>query len=121
MKRRTCIGSALLVILTATLMFAADVTGAWKSEIKGPDGNSFQLTFNFKQDGAKLTGTVTGPGGDIEISNGKIDGDKISFTVSVNDVTIQHDGTISGDQIKLATKASDPNFPSGDLILTRAN
>jgi hypothetical protein len=38
----------------------------------------------------------------------------------VNDVTIQHDGVVSGDQIKLATKASDPNFPSGDLTLARA-
>jgi hypothetical protein len=57
MKRRTCIGSALLVVLTATLMSAADVTGAWKGEVKGPDGDSFPLTFNFKQDGAKLTGT----------------------------------------------------------------
>lgn len=120
MKRRTCIGSALLVILTATLMFAADVTGAWKGEVKGPDGNSFQLTFNFKQDGAKLTGTVTGPGGDIPITDGKVDGDKISFTVSVNGTTIQHDGVIGADQIKLTTKASDPNFAGGDLVLTRA-
>ena len=120
MKRRMCIGSALLVILTATLMFAADVTGAWKGEVKGPNGDGFQLTFNFKQDGAKLTGTVSGPGGDIEISNGKVDGDKISFTVSFNEVTIQHDGVISGDQIKLTTKTSDPNFPGGDLTLTRA-
>ena len=120
MKKRACIGPAVLVTLTATLMFAADVTGAWKGEVKGPDGNSFQLTFNFKQDGAKLTGAVTGPGGDIPITDGKIDGDKISFAVSVNGVTIQHDGVISGDQIKLTTKASDPSFPAGDLTLTRA-
>ena len=119
MKRRIGIGSALLVILTATLMFAADVTGAWKGEVKGPDGNSFQLTFNFKQDGAKLTGAVTGPGGDIPITDGKIDGDKISFNVSVNGVTIQHDGVISADQIKLTTKANDPSFAGGDLTLTR--
>lgn len=120
MKRRVSIGSVLLVIFTATLSFAADVAGAWKSEVKGPNGDSLQLTFNFKQDGAQLTGTVTGPGGDIEISDGKVDGDKISFTVSFNGTTIQHDGTISGDQIKLTTKTNDPNFPSEDLTLTRA-
>lgn len=119
MKRRTCIGSALLVVLTATLMFAADVTGAWKGEVKGPNGESLQLTFNFKQDGAKLTGAVTGPGGDLPISDGKVDGDKISFAVAVNGVTIQHDGVVSADQIKLTTKASDPSFPGGDLTLTR--
>lgn len=120
MKRRTYVGSALLVILTATLMFAADVTGAWKGELKGPNGDALQLTFNFKQDGAKLTGTVNGPAGDLDITDGKIDGDKISFAVSVNGTTIQHSGVISGDQIKLTTKASDPNFAGGDLTLTRA-
>lgn len=120
MKTRMSIGSALLVILTATLMFAADITGAWKGEVKGPNGDAMQLTFNFKQDGAKLTGSVTGPGGDIDISDGKVDGDKISFTVSFNGTTIQHDGTISGDQIKLTTKTNDPNFPSEDLTLTRS-
>ncbi len=120
MKRRVCIGSALLVILTATLMFAADVNGTWSGEVKGPDGNGFQLTFHFKQDGAKLTGTVSSQAGDIEISDGKVDGDKISFTVSFNGMTIQHDGTISGDTIKLTTKTSDPNFPGGDMTLTRA-
>jgi hypothetical protein len=120
MKKRTCIGSALLVLLTATLLFAADVTGAWNGETKGPNGDGFQLTFNFKQDGPKLTGTISSPGGDIDISNGKVDGDKISFTVSFNGMTIQHDGVINGDQIKLTTKASDPNFPGGEMTLTRA-
>ena len=120
MKTRICAGSALLVVLTATLMFAADVTGAWKGDVKGPNGDSLQLTFNFKQDGAKLTGTVNGPGGDIDISDGKVDGDKISFTVSFNGTIIQHKGAISGDQIKLTTKTNDPNFPSEDLTLTRA-
>lgn len=120
MKKRMYIGSVLLIILSATLVFAADVTGAWNGVVKGPNGDGFQLTFNFKQDGAKLTGTVTGPGGDIAISDGKVDGDKISFTVSFNGMTIQHEGVVSGDQIKLTTKTSDPNFPGGDLTLTRA-
>jgi hypothetical protein len=114
-----CFGFALLVLLSTTLVFAADVTGAWKGEAKGPNGDGFPLTFTFKQDGAKLMGTVTGPGGDLDISDGKIDGDKISFTVSVNGLTITHDGVISGDQIKLTTKTSDPNFPGGDMTLTR--
>ena len=120
MKKRICMGSAFLVLLTATLMFAADVTGAWNGEVKGPNGDGFQLTFHFKQDGAKLTGTISSPGGDIDISDGKIDGDKISFAVSFNGTTIQHDGVINGDQIKLTTKSSDPNFPGGDLTLARA-
>lgn len=108
-----------IVVFFAISAFAVDVTGSWTGEAKGPNGESFPLTFAFKQDGAKLTGTVTGPQGDpIEISNGKMDGDKISFDVSFNGMTIQHAGTVSGDEIKLTTKSDQ--FPGGDMTLKRA-
>ncbi len=101
---------------------ATDVTGTWNTSMQAPDGNgSFDLTFTFKQDGSALTGTVTGPQGDpLAITNGKIDGDKISFTVSFNGTTITHDGTVSGDQIKLTSKSSDNSFPEMSLTLKRA-
>lgn len=101
---------------------ATDVTGTWTTTMQAPDGNgSFDLTFNFKQDGAALTGTITGPQGDpLPIGNGKIDGDKISFTVTFNGTTISHEGTVSGDQINLTSKSSDGSFPGMTLTLKRA-
>ena len=82
---------------SAATAMAADVTGNWTAEMKSPDGNSMQITFTFKQDGAKLTGTVQGPMGDpMELSNGKIDGDKFSFDVSFNGMTIHHDSRLPG-------------------------
>jgi hypothetical protein len=75
----------------------------------------------FKQDGAKLTGTVQGPRGDpIEIADGKIDGDKLSFTVSFNGMTIQHEGVLHDDEIKLTTKTDQGDFPGGEMTLTRS-
>ena len=57
-----------------------------------------------KVDGNTLTGTVSGPQGDMEISDGKIDGDTISFTQTMefngNTMKILYKGTISGDSIK---------------------
>ena len=42
--------------------------------------NPMSLTYAFKQDGEKVTGTVTTPHGDaIPLSDGKIAGDKISL------------------------------------------
>lgn len=68
------------MVLTTATAKAVDVTGSWAARIDTPDGNSFQLAFTFKQDGAKLTGTIQVPEGDpTEISNGKVDGNKISF------------------------------------------
>ena len=107
---------------TAATARAADVTGSWSTEITTPDGNSFALQFNFKQDGAALTGTVQGPQGDaMAISDGKVDGDKLSFKVSFNGMTINHDGTISadGEQIKLSSKSDSGDFPGSEMLLKR--
>jgi hypothetical protein len=120
MKRLVCVSAAILLMLSATAMFAADVTGSWTGSVSTPNGD-FKLTFAFKQDGAKLTGTVTGPqGAPLDIANGKVDGNNISFDVSFNGMTIKHNGTVNGDEIKLTTKTDDPNFPGLELTLARA-
>ncbi len=121
MKSLLCICAGLLMTFTTITAFAADVTGTWTGEMKGPNGDPFQITFTFSQDGAKLAGTVLGPQGDpTDISNGKIEGDKLSFDVSFDGMTIKHEGTIAGDEIKLTVKADDPNFPGGEMTLKRA-
>jgi hypothetical protein len=109
------------VASSAITAFTADVTGAWSGEAKGPNGESFQPAFSFKPDDTKLTGTVTGPQGDpIDISKGKVDGDKVSFVVAFNGMTINHDGVISGDEIKLKTKSDQADFPADDMTLKRS-
>jgi hypothetical protein len=121
MKMFLSVCAALLLTFSAANAFAAtDVTGVWTGKVVGPNGDDFQITFTFKQDGVKLTGTMGGPmGGDpMEISDGKIDGDKLSFSVSFNGMTMKHEGVISGDTIKLTTKA-DGDMPGGDMTLTR--
>src|ERR1035437_8192202 len=121
MKNLLCICAALMMAFTTLTALAADVAGTWTGDMQTPDGNSFQISFTFKQDGAKLTGMVQGPQGDpIDISNGKIDGDKFSFDVAFNGMTISHEGTITGDEIKLTTKSDQPNFPGGAMTLKRS-
>ena len=112
------LGTIILFLLLATAAWAADVTGTWKGEVSSPDGNSFSLTYTFKQDAAKLTGTVLSPHGDVlPLDNGKVDGDKISFSVKVDmngsATTFSSEGTINGDEIVLKTKADsgDMDFP----------
>ena len=109
----------MLAFTTASALAATDVTGTWAGDMKGPDGSAdFHLSFTFKVDGDKLTGTVQGPQGEpIAITDGKVDGDRISFLVPVNGMVIVHEGTLVGDTIKLTSK-SDMG-PSGDMTLTR--
>jgi hypothetical protein len=111
-----------MAFTTGSALAATDVSGTWTGELNGPNGGSgFQISFTFNQDGAKLTGTVQGAQGDpIAISEGKVDGDKISFKVSFNGMTITHEGTVNGDEIKLTTKSDSGDFPGGDMTLKRS-
>jgi hypothetical protein len=121
MKTLLSICAALAMALGATAMRAADITGNWSAEMNMPDGNSMPLTFTFKQDGAKLSGTVQSQqGGTMDISNGKIDGAKFTFDVSFNGMMIHHDCTVvNDDEIKMTTKADSGDFPAMDLTLQR--
>jgi opacity protein-like surface antigen len=121
MKKLLSICALLAMALTAATALASDVTGTWTATAQTPNGDGFQLTFTFKQDGANVTGTVQGPQGDpLAITGGKIDGDKLTFDVSFNGITIHHSCTISGDEIKLTSKADSGDFPGMDMTLKRA-
>jgi hypothetical protein len=120
MRKLLCVCAAMVMALSAATAMAADVTGTWVGENKTPDGSSFQLTFTFKQDGAMLSGTVQAPQGDpTAITNGKVDGDKLTFDVSFNGMTIHHDCTVVGHTIKMTTKSDSGDFPAMELTLTR--
>lgn len=121
MKRRWLLSlTAAITLLTPVASFAADITGKWVGEM----GGEFTMTFNFKQEGNKLTGTADGPGGaPLQIQNGKVDGNKISFTVSPDgQMNIAHEGTINGDEISLTIKmdGGPGGGPPGPIKLKRA-
>jgi hypothetical protein len=114
--------AALLMVFGARSIFAAtDMTGTWTGAMQTPDGSNFSLTFVFKQDGPKLTGTVAGPEGDpLAIDNGKVDGDNFTFTVAFNGATITHTGTVTGDEIKMTSKSDSGDFPAMQMTLKRS-
>ena len=115
--------TAIFATFGAAQVHAADVTGKWTADMQMPGGgDSMQLAFTFSQDGSTLSGSVLGPQGDaMAISDGKVDGDKISFKVSFNGMTITHEGTINeaGDEIKLSSKSDSGDFPAMEMTLKR--
>ena len=57
-------------------------TGTWKWSYQGPGGNDVEMVLKLKQDGEKLTGTVSGFGGQTtEIQDGTVKDGKVSFKV----------------------------------------
>lgn len=113
-SRRTWFGILTLSLALAVLASGiraedkksdGNVTGTWKSSFTGKNGNKFETVYKFKQDGEKLTGTVTGPRGQpAKIEEGKVKDSKVSFKVTreFNDrkFTTQYKGELSGDTIK---------------------
>jgi len=120
-KRLMPVRVAALVAFATAAAWAADVTGKWSGQMSGPNGE-MTLTANFKQSGTKLTGTMEGPGGEpMEIQDGKVDGDKIVFTVAFNDMKILHEGTVNGDEMTLNIKMDGgPGDGPGPIKLKRA-
>jgi hypothetical protein len=92
----------LLVVLLAAGAWAAGISGQWKGEwtdFRDTPG----CTFTFKQDGASLTGTISSEGGDLQIRDGKVSGDRISFvvvrSVGAREMTASYSGRVDGGEI----------------------
>lgn len=96
----------LSLIAVGALAFGADVTGKWTAEVPGRGGQTRTQTFTLKQDGSALTGTASGmQGQENPISEGKVDGDKVSFAVKVefngNAFKMTYEGKLEGEELKM--------------------
>jgi hypothetical protein len=109
MRNRSFLTLLSVLVLGALTLMAADVTGKWTAEVQGRNGQTRNVSFAFKQDASTLTGTMVGPmGREVELKNGKVDGDNLSFDVNMefqgNAVTIHYTGTVEGDSIKMKSQ-----------------
>jgi hypothetical protein len=112
MTKKLLFVMTILLVASFALM-AADVSGKWTFEQPGRGGNPGRpVTITLKADGAKLTGSVPGfgrgggePPPPSEITDGKVDGNNVSFTVKRETpngpVVTKYEGTVNGDEMKL--------------------
>jgi hypothetical protein len=113
--------SILALMLSAVPARADDVDGKWTGSLDTPMG-AVQVGFNFKADGTTLTGTTTGPdGSEIAIKNGKIDGDKITFLVSIDfggmGLDLNYSGVVKKDTVELTLDVMGMPF---NLVVKKA-
>jgi hypothetical protein len=110
--------SALLILVSAVVASAADITGNWKADLQTPQGK-VEVSYSFKQEGETLTGTwQAAQSPTVQITEGKVSGDKVSFVVKMNaggGIVFAHEGTIAGDEIQLTMKPSG-EFPGSTLV-----
>jgi hypothetical protein len=105
---------AVLIVTGLTCLFAADITGKWAAEFDSQVGPQ-KYVFEFKMEGAKLTGMAISNIGGTEaktpITEGTVNGDDVAFVENLNysgmDLRIAYKGKISGDEIKLSRMVGD--------------
>ena len=113
-----------VVFLWALKAEAADATGKWRAEFESPVGVQ-KYTYELKVEGAKVTGKASfermGEKGEVELKDGKIAGDDISFTEMLdfqgNQVAITYTGKVGADEIKFTRNVGD--FGSEALVAKR--
>src|SRR5438128_505337 len=105
----TPVSLAALTLSLAVLnspLFAADhnLAGTWKATFTTQNGQTIESTLKLKQEGDKVTGKVSVADFELPISEGKIAGNAISFTVAVDrddlKFTSKYKGTVASDTIK---------------------
>jgi len=109
MALRTSVVLVVLILCSLVCVHAADISGKWTAEFDSQVGLQ-KYTYEFKVAGTAITGNATAniAGEDMKsvITEGKIDGDKVSFTEKLSytgmDLDIVYTGTVSGNEMKLS-------------------
>ena len=117
---------AVVLFLSVGIAFSADIDGKWTGKYdSGMGGDPMNMEYTFKADGSTLTGTTIGgaDGGQIPIKKGKIDGNKISFSVDVDimgqEMQFDYTGELSGDKLNLKFDMGGMGF-GGEFSVQRA-
>lgn len=102
---------------------APDATGTWKGAFDF-QGTNVQLTFHLTAAGGTLTGTVEGlPASPLEIHEGKVDGNTVTFTVTTDyqgsPVRLVYKGTVTAEGIKFSFGTEDGSWGT-ELTTTKS-
>ncbi|MEX2138469.1 MAG: alpha/beta hydrolase-fold protein [Pirellulales bacterium] len=123
MIMRTAITLVALVAFSLPAV-AQEISGTWKAEFDTQRGLQ-KYTFVIKRDGKTLAGKASveldGQKREVELKEGKIDGDTISFVETLNfqdnELRITYTGKVSADGIKFTRQVGD--FGSTEAVAKR--
>ena len=80
--------------------------GTWNTTMNTPMGAQ-QGTLTLEVDGSTLTGKLSGPQGDIDLEDGTIDGNDLSWKANITSpmaMTLEFSATVEGDDINGTVK-----------------
>ncbi len=81
---------------------AADLSGTWSIGIDS-EAQSYEGTLELEQDGARFDGTLEGEFGTLDVDDGRVSGEEVSFSVTADiggeAMEVTFSGTVSGDRM----------------------
>lgn len=115
------IAISMMMLVLCVPVFGADVDGRWTGVVAAATGE-VPVSFTLKADGEKLTGTTTGlDGAEVAISDGKIDGNNITFNVTLDfagmPFVLSYKGVVSAAEIKITGEVFGMPF---EVLLKKA-
>ncbi len=116
----------LAIAILPLSVFAADITGTWKSEFDSQIGLQ-KYTFTFKQDGTALTGKANSEAGErkseAELKEGRVEGDAVSFVEMLNfqenEIRIAYTGKLSTDANEIKFTRAVGDFAREEIVARR--
>ena len=127
---RRSVKRLIVSLLCASTLYAADLTGIWVGQIPGRNGEPQDIAFKFTQTGTTLAGKLYGDYQSTPISEGKIDGDQVTFIVlapeqagnQINRARLHFSGSIQAGEIELTREREGAtNAGNGGTVQFRGN
>ena len=110
MTFRRLFALGVLAVAFLAIVYAAGATGKWTATFNTQVGEQ-KYTWDFTAVGSKLTGKYSSTNGNGEITDGKIDGNNLSWVENLDfqgmPLRIEYKATLSGDELKITRKVAD--------------
>ena len=123
MNARLWLAVLAMAALTATggRAAATDISGTWTASFDTQIGRQ-NYTYDFAVKDSTLTGKAKSDNGETALTDGKVEGDTVSFVEMLNfqgmEIRIVYTGKItSADEIKFTRQVAD--FATEELVATR--
>ncbi len=100
MKNKFAFTALLLFCFTVCFAMTADPTGKWTGVADSATG-SMEVTYTFKVEGQKLTGSIEGPEGSLDLENGSYKDSVLSFDLPINGRLLHQVGKYYGDSVTI--------------------
>ena len=99
----------------------SNVDGVWNTVTNTPMGAQ-NATVTLATDGNTLTGNMAGPQGTIDVEDGVVDGDSLTWKANITSpmpMTLEFSATVDGDEISGSVKLGA--FGTANFTGTRAS